>query len=216
MKLNMEDIRPIKIQGIKVIVPDFWNELEKAYRPRIIISGGFKFTDLYFFLIHTIHRSAMVHSLANHLHEKKESYSKVHDYTYLLLKSSFLESIFGLRESIAGLVNQVFSLKVAQNKVGTTNRILKKAEDKGLNITNLLNQIITKDSLVAKYLTEFRHPHVHTEDLSTVEPEDFLAAMFGKEQRRIKYFIDKAKEISDLLLTIEANIAKECKIELGI
>ena len=169
----------------------------------------------HFMIVAEMRRSAMIHSLAKHFIEKKKFYSKKQDYTYFLLKSSYLESIFGLRESIAGLINQVFKLEVDQ-KIGSTQKILKETVKRKLRISELLGQIVKKNGFLDTYLKEFRHPYVHSEDISRFNPEDLLAVFFGLEQNGIKYFIDRANGISEWMLKVEGDISKECNVNLGI
>ena len=212
----MKHPKSISIPEIEISAPRFWDELEESYRPNILEEGGFHFTDLYFYLVHTIHRSAIVHSIAKHLYDNKQVYSRSHDYSYLLLKAAFLESLFGIRESITGLVNQVYRLSVDTTKMGATHRIHKKIMNSGIEVAEQLDEIIPKGSRFSNYIEKYRHPLVHEEDLSRVEASDMLSAIFGHVQPRIESFILDAKDIADWFLQLEEKIAIKCRRKLKI
>ncbi len=201
----------VNIPEIEINTPRFWDELIKSYQLTIIEEGTVYLTELYFYLVHTIHRSTIVHSIANHLNDNKEVYSKSYDYSYLLLKAAFLESLFGIRESISGLVNQVYGLSVDTTKKGSTGKIYNKIKNNGIEIVEQLNEIVPKGSRFSNYLEKYRHPLVHREDVSRIKASDMLSAVFGHKQLRIESFILDAKNIADWLLELEEKIAIRCK-----
>ena len=211
----MNQIPPIEVPPIEMAVPAFWDSLESRYRAAFVISEGkLKLTEAYFFICHTIDKSTMVHSIAAHLEQRQKEYAKRYDYTYRLLKSAFLESLFGLREALACLVDAVFNLE-QENKTGSTSNIYKRAVAKKLAVAKCLKELIPPSSKLGRYLKDFRHPYVHWEDLSRTTGHDMLAAIIGHEQLRIANFIATAKEISEWILAVESQIAEECAKHLG-
>ena len=94
------------------------------------MDGKLNFTEIFWYLAHTHNRSAMVHSLAEHLIESRASYAKRYSFEYQFIKAVLLESFFGLRESLAGLLNLVFQLGVDSTKTGSTWKVFKQVEER--------------------------------------------------------------------------------------
>jgi hypothetical protein len=207
----------IKVPEIKIETLIFWQELEAKYISKVTIKGdGLHFTETLFYIAHAESRSSLLHSLVSHLAETKTSYAKQNSYEFRLIKAAILEGFFGLRECLAGLINCVFQLGVDCSQIGSTSKVMKEAISRKLAISNSLLQIIPKNSMLDKYLSEFRHPYVHREDLSSFSTADITASIIGAEQPRIIRFIDNSYQTSQTLQTLEEKIAQECSKELGI
>jgi hypothetical protein len=156
----------------------------------------------------------MLHSISVHLFEEKEKYTKSFSYGYRLLKSAALEGVFGLRESLSGLVNEVFCLKIDTEKIGSTKKIFKASKDKDLPIADQLEVLATNESEINIFLKKYRHPHIHSEDLSHVTNTDFLTAFAGLEQPRIINFIRELVKVNELVKSVEHDIIGKCSSEL--
>lgn len=142
----MENMDFIRVPEIKVYKQQCWEDLNREYRSAVVIKHGrLNFTETYFYLAHTGNRSAMVHSLATHLTQNSAQYAKRYNYDYQLLKAALLDGFFGIRESLAGLVNCVFCLDIAA-KLGSTVRILNKAKERKLDVAAYLDQIVKRNS----------------------------------------------------------------------
>jgi hypothetical protein len=201
---------------IKIVPRQYWVQLDLRYRSEVVIvHGNLNLTETFYYLSHIVNRSAMVHSLAEHLTERKASYSKQYSFEYQFIKAALLEGFFGLRESVAGLVNLVFQLGVDSTKLGSTLKVFEQVKERELPVLAYLNQIVPRGSMLDGYLAEFRHPYVHREDLSKGSVQDFAAALAGLEQPRIMDFIDKSASVSQELEEVEKGIAAECGKELG-
>lgn len=201
---------------IKITYRQCWDDLNTRYRSAVVVvDGKLNFTETFWYLAHTHNRSAMVHSLAEHLIETRASYAKRYSFEYQLIKAALLEGFFGLRESLAGLLNLVFQLGVDSTKMGSTSKVFKQVEERKLPVLAHLKQIIPKKSMLDSYLMEFRHPYVHREDLSNISVQDITASLVGVEQPRILGFIDKSASISQKMEEVEKGIAAECSKELG-
>jgi len=201
---------------IKITYRQCWDDLNTRYRSAVVVvDGKLNFTETFWYLAHTRNRSAMVHSLAEHLIETRASYAKRYSFEYQLIKAALLEGFFGLRESLAGLLNLVFQLGVDLTEKGSTFKVFKQVEERKLPVLAHLKQIIPKKSMLDNYLMEFRHPYVHREDLSNISVQDITASFVGVEQPRILNFIDKSASISQKLEEVEKGIVAECSRELG-
>lgn len=207
----------ITIPPIPVEIQPIWDELIEKYRSSVvIISGGLNFTETYWYLAHTRNNSTLLHSVSSHLHAEKGNYANKFDDSYRLLKSVVLEGFFSLRESLARLVNIVYSLQEDAPKSGASSRILKKAKNLNLTVADYLSELIPKTSRLGSYLEKYRHPYVHREDLSRVSVQDITAAIIGAEQPRITEFITESYETSRWMQEMESYIAKECATHLGL
>ena len=206
---------PITIPSIPIEIQPIWDELIDKYKSSVvIISGGWNFTETFWYLAHTHNNSILLHSVSSHLHAEIGNYK--FDDSYRLLKSVVLEGFFSLRESLARLVNVVYTLGENAPKSGASGRILKKAKSRNLTVADYLNQLIPKTSGLGSYLEKYRHPYVHREDLSRVSIQDITKAMIGAEQPRITEFITESYETSRWMQEIESYIAKECATRLKI
>ncbi len=179
-----------------------------------MISGGWNFTETFWYLAHTRNNSRLLHSVSSHLYAEIGNYK--FDVSYLLLKSVVLEGFFSLRESLAGLVNSVYNLGEDAPKPGASGRILKEAKHLNLTVADYLSELIPPTSRLGSYLENYRHPYVHREDLSGFSVQDMTAAMIGKEQPRVTRFITKSYETSRWMQEMESYIAKECATHLGL
>jgi hypothetical protein len=207
----------VKIPEIKIQRQRFWQELEVKYRSKEVIKDGvLNLNETFFYIGHVGNRSSLLHSLVTHLAETKEYYAKRNSYEFWLIKTAILDGFFGLRECLAGLVNSVFLLGVDCSQIASTSKVMKETISKKLAVSSSLKQIIQKNSMLDKYLNEFRHPYVHREDLSNFSAEDITAMLIGAEQPRITRFIDRSLETSQLLQGIEKAIAEECSKQLGL
>lgn len=211
----MEKQSPITIPPIPIEIQPIWDELIEKYESSVVIvSGGWNFTETFWYLAHTRNNSRLLHSVSSHLYAEIGNYK--FDVSYLLLKSVVLEGFFSLRESLAGLVNLVYSLQEDAPKSGASNRILKEAKSRNLTVADYLNELIPKTSTLGSYLEKYRHPYVHREDLSRYSVQDITAAMIGAEQPRVTEFITKSYATSRWMQEIESHIARECATHLGL
>jgi hypothetical protein len=207
----------INVPQIKVIEPEVWTELEHKYISSVVVKeGSLNFTEIFWYLAHIRNRSEMVHSIVEYIIENRSGFARKYGHEYRLLKGTILESFFGLRESLACLVNCVWNLEEDFSKVGATQKVMKKAQKDNLEVFPYLKEIIPRDSMLDNYLQEFRHNYIHREDMSNITIPDMTAAMVGSEQPRIINFIDKTQETSLKMRKIEAAIANECTIKLGL
>jgi hypothetical protein len=207
----------LKIPEIKIQGQPFWQELEVKYRSKEVIKDGtLNFDETFFYIGHAKNRSCLLHSLVTHLAETKGYYAKRNSYDFWLIKTAILDGFFGLRECLAGLVNSVFQLGVDCSQIGSTGKVWKETMSKKLAVSSSLKQVIPKNSMLDKYLKEFRHPYVHREDLSNFSAADITAMLIGAEQPRITRFIQRSLETSQLLQEIEKTIAEECSKQLGL
>ncbi|MDP8288938.1 MAG: hypothetical protein RAP03_19870 [Candidatus Electryonea clarkiae] len=205
----------ISIPEIPLINDDDWDNFCDTYRHRYVIDEGkIKLDKVYFLIEHCRYRSEMLHSISAHLLEEKEKYTKSFSYGYRLLKSAVLEGVFGLRESLSGLVNEVFDLGIDSGKSGSTYRIFEASKDKGLPIADQLEVLVSKESKIGIFLNMYRHPHIHSEDLSPVTNTDFLTAFAGLEQPRIVNFIRDSVKAQELVKSVEHHIIGVCSSEL--
>jgi len=199
---------PIEIQWI-------WDELIKKYKASVVnVSDGLNLTETFWYLVHTRNNSTLLHSVSSHLYAEIGNYKL--DYSYRLLKSVVVEGFFSLRESLARLVNVVYSLQEDAPKSGASQRILTKAKEFPLTVANYLIELIPPGSRLDSYLEKYRHPYVHREDLSRFSLQDLTASLLGTEQPRITEFITESYETSRWMQKIESYIAKECATHLGL
>jgi hypothetical protein len=214
----MEDkTATIKVPEIEIQRQQFWEDLEGRYRSRVVIrNGAFNFTETFFYMAHGQNRSSLLHSLVAHLVANREFYTKRYSYELWLIKGAVLEGFFGLRECLAGLVNAVFEIGVDRSRIRSTHKIMQEARNEGLGVSDYLEQITRKGSVLDSYLSEFRHPYIHREDLSNFSAQDMIRSLFGLEQQRITKFIDRSLETSLSLEEIEKAIVKECAKRLGL
>lgn len=216
--MDMENtIATIKMPEIEIQRQQFWQELEDKYRSKVVIRDGtLNLTETFFYMAHAENRSSLLHSLVAHLVKNKTFYARRPSYEFWLIKAAILEGFFGLRECLAGLVNNVFQIGVDCSQIGSTHKIMREAKSKELAICDYLEQIIQKNSLLDKYLYEFRHPYIHREDLSNFSVQDITTSLIGAEQPRITRFIDRSLETSHSLQEIEKAIVEECGKQLGL
>jgi len=211
----MKKQSPITIPPIPIEIQPIWDELIEKYESSVVIvSGGWNFTETFWYLAHTRNNSRLLHSVSSHLYAEIGNYK--FDVSYLLLKSVVLEGFFSLRESLAGLVNLVYSLQEDAPKSGASSRILKKAKKLNLTVADYLSELIPPTSRLGSYLENYRHPYVHREDLSGFSVQDMTAAMINKEQPRVTKFITKSYETSRWMQKIESHIAQECTTRLKL
>jgi len=155
----------ITIPPIPIEIQPIWDELIEKYRSSVVItSGGLNFTETFWYLAHTRNNSTLLHSVSSRLYAEIGNYK--FDDSYRLLKSVVLEGFFSLRESLARLVNVVYSLQEDVPKSGASKRILKKAKNLNLTVADYLSELIPNTSRLGSYLEKYRHPYVHREDLS--------------------------------------------------
>jgi len=205
----------ITIPPIPIEIQPIWDELIEKYRSSVvIISGGLNLTETFWYLAHTHNNSILLHSVSSHLYAEIGNYK--FDASYRLLKSVVLEGFFSLRESLARLVNVVYSLQEGAPKSGASSRILKKAKNLNLTVADYLSELIPKTSKLGSYLEKYRHPYVHREDLSRFSVQDLTASLLGAEQPRITEFITESYETSRWMQKMESYIAKECATYLGL
>ncbi len=206
-----------KIPEIKIWEPKYWQDLEAKYRKKHVVkNGGLHFTETFFYVAHVQNRSKLLHSLIGHLANNREYYAKRYSFEFWLIKAAILDGFFGLRECLSALINSVFQLGVDCSKKGSTLKVMKEAKRKGLSVGNDLEQTSGENSILNKYLEEFRHPYVHREDLSSFTVQDITASLVGAEQPRIGKFIDRSLDTSEWLRGIEKKMADECGKQLGI
>jgi len=211
----MRKISPITIPTIQIEIQPIWDELIEKYRSSVVIvSGGLNLTETFWYLAHTRNNSTLLHSVSSHLYAEIGNYK--FDDSYRLLKSVVLEGFFSLRESLARLVNVVYSLQEDAPKSGASSRILKKAKKLNLTVADYLSELIPPTSRLGSYLENYRHPYVHREDLSGFSVQDMTAAMINKEQPRVTEFITKSYETSRWMQKIESHIAQECTTRLKL
>ncbi|MFC2045285.1 hypothetical protein ACFLUH_01225 [Chloroflexota bacterium] len=205
----------IAIPSIPIITQAIWDDLAKEYRKaEVVVEGGLKLKEIFFYLGHTRNNSTMLHSVVSHMHKEIGNYK--FDDSYRLLKAVVLESFFSLRESIAGLVNVVYNLGIDVEKSGSSHKIFKETKIKDLRIAGYLNELIPQSSKLGNYLKKYRHPFIQREDLSGFSVQDITSMLIGKEQPRITEFITKSHETSLWMKEIESSIAKECKKQLNL
>ena len=205
----------ITIPTIPIEIQPIWDELIGKYQTSVVIvSGGWNFTETFWYLAHTHNNSILLHSVSSHLYAEIGNYK--FDASYRLLKSVVLEGFFSLRESLARLVNVVYSLQEGAPKSGASSRILKKAKNLNLTVADYLSELIPKTSKLGSYLEKYRHPYVHREDLSRFSVQDLTASLLGAEQPRITEFITESYETSRWMQKMESYIAKECATYLGL
>lgn len=205
----------ITIPPIPIEIQPIWVELIEKYQSSVvIISDGLNFTETFWYLAHTRNNSTLLHSVSSHLYAEIGNYK--FDNSYRLLKSVVLEGFFSLRESLARLVNVVYSLQEDAPKSGASSRILKKAKSLNLTVADYLSELIPKTSRLGSYLEKYRHPYVHREDLSMFSVQDITAGLIGAAQPRITEFITESYETSRWMQEMESYIAKECATHLGL
>jgi hypothetical protein len=206
---------PIVIPTIHIEIQPVWEDFVTRYQSsKVVVSGGLKFTETFWYLAHTRNNSILLHSVSSHLYAEIGNFKL--DDSYRLLKSVVLEGFFSLRESLARLVNVVYNLQEVAPKAGASRKILEKVKESKLTVEDYLCEIIPPDSRLGKYLEKYRHPYVHREDLSGFTVQDIVLAMVGKEQPRVTEFITNSYETSRWMQKIESNIAQECMKHLKI
>lgn len=211
----MEKQSPITIPPIPIEIQPIWDELIEKYRSSVVVaSDGLNFTETFWYLGHTRNNSTLLHSVSSHLYAEIGNYK--FDNSYRLLKSVVLEGFFSIRESLAGLVNVVYSLGENASAMGASSKVLRKASDQNLRVADYLDQLIPRNSRLGSYLEKYRHPYVHREDLSSFSVQDITASLIGKEQPRITEFITESYETSRWTQEMESYIAKECATHLGL
>jgi hypothetical protein len=133
----MREMSTITIPTIQIETQPIWDEFLKKYRSSVVIvKGGLNFTETFWYLAHTRNNSTLLHSVSSHLYAEIGNFK--FDDSYRLLKSVVLGGFFSLRESLARLVNAVYSLQEDASKIGASFRILKQAKE---HITDILMYI---------------------------------------------------------------------------
>jgi len=207
---------PITIPTIQIEIQPTWDDFVKKYQSSVVIvSGGPNFTETFWYLAHTHNNSILLHSVSSHLYAEIGNFK--FDDSYRLLKSVVLEGFFSLRESLARLVNAVYSLQEdVPKRSGASGSILKEAKESKLTVANYLSELIPKNSRLGSYLDKYRHPYVHREDLSGFSARDITASLVNKEQPRVTEFITESYETSRWMQKIESHIAQECMTRLKL